>query len=108
MYILMITDLTWTLLHHEEAGEMNPLFARLLSTDEMLFVYIKLAANSVAALIVLYLRPRKPIISHILAWFGIIIYGVVVYLHWFVWNNLQHAEKVQNSILWDIMQKGGN
>ena len=38
MYVLMIIDLSWTLMHHEEAGEINPIFANLLSSREELFL----------------------------------------------------------------------
>jgi len=102
MYILMIVDLTWTLMHHEEAGELNPLFVRLLSDNEIMFVYLKLAANTIAAFVVIYLRPRRPWLSRILTIFGIIIYGIVVYLHWFVDQNLPHAEGI-DTWLWGIM-----
>lgn len=106
MYILMITDLTWTLAHHEEAGELNPLFAHLLSGDEVGFVYLKLIANTIAAFIVIYLRPRRPIVSRVLTIFGIIIYGVVVWLHWFVDFSIRHADEIESSQLWDLMQGG--
>jgi len=106
MYVLMITDLTWTLMHHEEAGELNPLFQGLLMRDEIMFVYLKLASNSAAAFIVIYLRRQRPWLSHVLTWFGIIIYGIVVYLHWLVWQNLGKAEELSNSPIWKIMQDG--
>ncbi|HDS30234.1 MAG TPA: hypothetical protein ENN67_04235 [Firmicutes bacterium] len=106
MYMLMITDLTWTLMHHEEAGEMNPIFARLLTDNEIAFVYIKLAANSVAAYVVVFLRHRHRILSHILALLGIVIYGIVVYLHWFVSVNLARAEQIEGAGLWNIIQGG--
>jgi hypothetical protein len=103
MYILMIIDLTWTLFHHEEAGELNPLFSRLLNHNEVLFVYLKLTANTIAALAVIYLVRRRPVLGHILAIFGIIIYGFVVFLHWLVDYNFAHAAQVQNNLLWSIM-----
>ncbi len=106
MYILMIVDLTWTLMHHEEAGELNPLFVRLLDDREVLFVYLKLLANTLAAFIVIYLRPRRPFASRLLAIFGIVIYGIVVYLHWFVDYANQHTMELQNSSLWGIMRGG--
>lgn len=104
MYVLMIIDLTWTLMHHEETGELNPLFERLLMDNETGFVYLKLAANSIAAFIVIYLRHRKPILSRILTIFGILIYGVVVYLHWVVWCNLKSAGEINDSLIWNFMQ----
>jgi hypothetical protein len=104
MYILMITDLTWTLMHHESAGEMNPLFARLLTDNEVAFVYIKLVANSVAAYAVVLLRRRHRLVSHLLAILGIIVYGIVVYLHWFVSVSIAHAEQLEDSGLWNLMQ----
>lgn len=100
----MIIDLTWTLMHHEEAGEMNPLFTRLLYDREVTFVYIKLIANTLAAFVVIYLRPRRPWVSRFLAIFGIIIYGIVVWLHWFVDQSLQHAEEIHDTWLWTLMQ----
>ena len=106
MYILMITDLVWTVLHHEEAGELNPIFERLLIGREVEFVYLKLGLNTVAALIVIYLRPRKKALSITLAIFGIIIYGIVVYLHWFVDAADRHAEVLQSGWLWNVMQGG--
>jgi len=106
MYILMIVDLAWTLMHHEEVGELNPVFTRLLMGNEVAFVYLKLAANTVAAFIVIYLRPRRPIVSRVLAIFGILIYGVVVWLHWFVDFSMAHADKLENSGLWNLMQGG--
>lgn len=106
MYILMIVDLVWTLAHHEEAGELNPLFARLLSGDEIGFIYLKLLANTIAAFIVIYLRPRHQILSRLLTIFGIVIYGVVVWLHWFVDYSIRHADEIEASQLWGIMQGG--
>lgn len=106
MYILMIADLTWTLVHHEEAGELNPLFTRLLLRNEIVFVYLKLAANTIAAFLVIILRQRRPLIGRLIAVFGIILYGFVVWLHWFVDYCFRHAEQVQDSVLWHIMQGG--
>ena len=106
MYILMIVDLTWTLMHHEEVGELNPIFTTLLSDNEIGFVYLKLVANTIAAFIVIYLRPRRPIVSRMLALFGIAIYGVVVWLHWFVDYSMNHAEEIENSAIWGIMHGG--
>ncbi len=106
MYMLMIIDLIWTLAHHEDAGELNPLFERLLYDKEILFVYIKLAANTTSALIVIYLRPRRPIISRVLTVFGILIYGFVVWLHWFVDDSLARAGEPQMNWLWSIIQGG--
>ena len=99
MYILMITDLVWTVLHHEEAGEMNPLFARLLDDKEIVFIYIKLIANTIATLVVIYLRPRRPWLSRLLVLVGIIVYGIVVYLHWFVDNASRYAEQINQHAL---------
>jgi len=104
MYILMITDLVWTLMHHEQAGEMNPIFARLLLSDEVRFVYLKLAANSLAAFAVIYLVRRRPVIGHLIAVFGIVIYGIVVWLHWFVDYSYANIEHVQNIPLWSLLQ----
>jgi drug/metabolite transporter superfamily protein YnfA len=104
MYILMITDLVWTLMHHERAGEMNPIFARLLLSDEVRFVYLKLAANSLAAFAVIYLVKRRPVIGHLIAIFGIIVYGAVVWLHWFVDYSYVNIEHVQNIPLWSLLQ----
>ncbi len=106
MYILMITDLTWTLMHHEEVGELNPLFARMLSDNEVTFVYMKLAANSIAAFIVIFLRRQHRILSHVLAALGIIVYGFVVWMHWFVYQCLLSAERAENSALWGYMTGG--
>jgi len=104
MYVLMIIDLTWTLMHHAEAGELNPLFSRLLLSNEIQFVYFKLAANTVAVFAVVYLQRVRPLVGHFLAFFGIMVYGFVVWLHWFVDFSLAHADKVQASGLWRIMQ----
>jgi hypothetical protein len=106
MYILMIVDLTWTVMHHEQAGEMNPLFSRLLLANEVLFVYLKIGLNSAAALAVIYMRPKHLILSRILTVFGIIIYAIVVYLHWFVDYSFQHAAELENSGLWGMIQGG--
>jgi len=106
MYVLMITDLTWTLLHHEEAGELNPLFSRLLSANEIKFVYYKLIANTAAAFAVLYLRQRRPMLGHVLAIFGIIIYGIVVWLHWLVDYSLAHADQAKDLPIWMFLPGG--
>lgn len=106
MYTLMIVDLTWTLMHHEEAGELNPLFTRLLLKNEVVFVYLKLAANTAAAFLVIILRHRRPLIGSLIAVLGILVYGFVVWLHWFVDYCFRHAEEVQNSTLWNLMQGG--
>ncbi|MCX6644936.1 MAG: DUF5658 family protein [bacterium] len=105
MYILMITDLVWTLMHHEEAGELNPLFAMLLDDKEIVFVYIKLIANTAAAFVVIYLRPRRPWLSRILTFIGIIVYAIVVYLHWFVDFASRYAEQVNQPALWHLLSK---
>lgn len=104
MYMLMIADLTWTLMHHDEAGELNPLFSRLLSHNEIQFVYLKLAANTVAAFAVIYLRQRLPLVGRVLAAFGILVYGAVVLLHLFVDYCLAHADRVHGSALWMIIR----
>jgi len=106
MYLLMITDLTWTIMHHEKAGELNPIFTRLLMKNEIGFVYLKLIANSIAAFTVIYLRARRPLLSRLLTLFGILIYGLVVYLHWFVdyCNSLSGTSA--HPLLWQIMQGG--
>ena len=106
MYLLMIIDLTWTLLHHSEAGELNPIFSRLLLDNEVQFVYLKLAANTAAALAVIFLLKLRPILGHILAIFGILVYGIVVYLHGFVDYSLANTDKVQGSYIWHLMQGG--
>ena len=103
MYVLMIIDLVWTLMHHEEAGELNPLFVRLLDDKEIAFVYIKLILNTTAAFVVIYLRPRRIWLSRILAFVGIIVYGIVVYLHWFVDYAARYAEQVNQTDLWRMM-----
>ena len=103
MYLLMIIDLTWTLMHHSQAGELNPLFSRLLSNNEVEFIYVKLAANSLAAFAVIYLEKLRPILGHVLAIFGILVYGIVVWLHWFVDYSYAHAAVVQNSAIWSMM-----
>jgi hypothetical protein len=107
MYLLMIADLTWTLLHHKEAGELNPIFSRLLSDNEVQFVYIKLAANSIATVAVVILQRLRPVLGHVLAIFGVLVYGTVVYLHAFVDYCLSHTEQVQGSYLWHLIQGGG-
>lgn len=104
MYILMITDLIWTLMHHEAAGELNPLFSRLLSDDEILFVYVKLIVNSIAAFAVILISEKRPVLGYILAIFGIIVYGSVVWLHWFVDRALASVPSFQNSPIWTFMQ----
>ncbi len=104
MYALMIIDLTWTLMHHEDAGELNPMFARLLLDKEVMFVYIKLIINTLAAFIVIYLRPKRRILSIMLSLFGILVYGTVVYLHWFVDQANKHADELQANWLWGVMQ----
>ncbi len=106
MYVLMIVDLTWTLMHHEKAGELNPLLAALLYSNEVMFVYLKLAANTIAALIVIYLRPRRPWLSRLLTLFGILIYGAVVWLHWVVDYSIQHAHEVHGSVIWEMISGG--
>jgi len=106
MYALMVIDLVWTLMHHDEAGELNPLFERLLLNREVAFVYFKLGLNTLAAFIVIYLRPRRLILSRALAIFGIIVYSIVVYLHWFVYAANDFAEDLQAGWLWNLLYGG--
>jgi hypothetical protein len=81
MYALMIFDLMMTLIHHEEAGELNPLFERLLTGEPVHFIYIKLLFNSLAAFGILILTKYRPIMGKFFTILGIIVYAIVAYLH---------------------------
>jgi len=104
MYSLMIIDLTWTLMHHEMAEELNPIFANLLMGREVVFIYVKLAANTAAAFIIIYLRKKRPILSRLLALFGIVVYTIVVFLHWFVDYVASHGDEIHNNPLWQYLK----
>ena len=91
-------------MHHEVAGELNPIFANLLYGKEIIFIYVKLGANTLAAFIVIYLRRKRPILSRVLTLFGILVYAVVVFLHWFVDYTVKHAGELQGSWLWEVMK----
>ena len=81
MYALMIFDLMMTLIYHEDAGELNPMFARILIGQPLYFIYLKLAFNSAAALGIVVLHKYKPILGQFFIILGIIIYGFVGYMH---------------------------
>ncbi len=81
MYALMIFDLMMTLMHHEQAGELNPMFAKILAGQPMIFIYLKLTFNSVAALGILILLKYRPFMGKMFAVMGMIIYAMVAYLH---------------------------
>ncbi|MBU1023934.1 hypothetical protein KKB99_06595 [bacterium] len=81
MYSLMIFDLMMTLMHHEQAGELNPMFQRILIGQPVAFVYLKLIINSIAALGILVLMKYRPTMGTIFTWMGISVYLCVAYLH---------------------------
>ena len=81
MYALMIFDLVMTLFHHEESGELNPLFQKLLTGEPVHFIYIKLAFNSIAAFGILILTKYRPSMGRFFTILGIVIYAIVAYLH---------------------------
>jgi len=86
MYALMIFDLLMTVVHHEEAGELNPLFTKILAGQPVHFIYIKLAFNSLAAFGILLITKLRPVLGTIFTILGIIIYLIVAYLHIEVWR----------------------
>ncbi len=81
MYALMVFDLMMTLMHHEQAGELNPMFAKILAGQPMAFIYLKLAFNTIAALGILLLLKHRPFMGKLFAFLGMIIYAFVAYLH---------------------------
>lgn len=91
MYALMIFDLMMTLMHHEQAGELNPIFAKILAGEPMIFIYLKLTFNSAAALGILILMKYRPIIGKFFAFAGMIVYAIVAYLHLEVYR-LNHGQ----------------
>ena len=82
MYFLMICDLLFTLFNYRDSEELNPFFRKLLYGGGALwFVYVKLMLNTGAAYAAIILRRHKPVLSIVLVILGIIIYGLVFYLH---------------------------
>ena len=77
----MIFDLMMTLMHHEQAGELNPLFEKLLAGEPLFFIYIKLAFNTFAALGILILMKHKPSMGLGFTILGLVVYFIVAYLH---------------------------
>ena len=81
MYAFMIFDLMMTLMHHEQAGELNPMFAKILAGQPMSFIFLKLAFNTTAALGILILMKYRPFMGKVFSLLGLIIYAFVAYLH---------------------------
>jgi hypothetical protein len=81
MYALMIFDLIMTLMHHEESGELNPLFKKLLIGQPFVFIYLKLAFNSIAAIGIIVLLKYRPLLGRICTYIGLVIYLFVAYIH---------------------------
>lgn len=81
MYAFMIFDLMMTLMHYEQAGELNPLFEHIIAGKPIEFVYIKLAFNSLAAIGILILMKYRPAMGKGFAIFGFLVYFVVAYIH---------------------------
>lgn len=81
MYALMVFDLMMTLMHHEQAGELNPMFAKILVGQPIAFIYLKLAFNTSAALGILILLKQRPLMGKVFAFLGLLIYAFVAYLH---------------------------
>jgi hypothetical protein len=81
MYAFMIFDLMMTLMHYDQAGELNPLFEHIIAGRPVEFIYIKLAFNSLAALGILILMQYRPTMGKFFAVFGFLVYFVVAYIH---------------------------
>ena len=96
----MIFDLMMTLMHHEQAGELNPMFAKILAGKPMIFIYLKLTFNSVAALGILILMKYRPFMGKFFAFTGLIIYAIVAYLHLEVYR-VNHG---QSPLLADVVR----
>ena len=90
-YALMLNDLIMTLVNSPNAGELNPVWMRVLETNATEFIYAKILVSIALALGLLVLqrvRPRVGLISTILT---IVVYAGVAYIHVEVnrANNLQ-------------------
>jgi len=81
MYALMIFDLMMTLCIMSRPVKLNPMFAKILAGQPMIFIYLKLTFNSVAALGILILLKYRPFMGKLFAFIGMIIYALVAYLH---------------------------
>lgn len=82
MYFLMLCDLLFTFFNYRESEELNPIFKKLLyGGGQAWFIYIKLIMNTLAAYAIILIRKYKRPLSIALAILGIIVYGVVFYLH---------------------------
>jgi hypothetical protein len=81
MYVFMIFDLMMTVMHYEQAGELNPMFEHILAGRPIEFIYIKLAFNSLAALGILILMKYRPRMGRGFAIFGLVVYFLVAYIH---------------------------
>jgi hypothetical protein len=82
LYSLMICDLLFTFFNYREADELNPLFRKLLyGGGHHWFIYVKLTMNTAAVYAIMLLRKYRRTLSVVLTIVGIVIYGVVFYLH---------------------------
>jgi hypothetical protein len=82
MYFLMICDLLFTLFNYQDSDELNPIFRKLLyGGGAHWFIYVKLMLNTGAAYAIIILRKHRRLLSIVLTIVGIIIYGIVFYLH---------------------------
>ena len=88
-YALMLVDAIMTILVHEEAGELNPLFARLLAYDELRFIYAKLAVSLSLALGLLVLNNARPAVGRLLTFLTMGVYLLVAYVHLEVYRSIQ-------------------
>ncbi|MEO7995449.1 MAG: DUF5658 family protein [bacterium] len=85
-YALMLHDLIMTLLVHEDAGELNPLWVQSLDYDSTAFIYGKIAISAAIALGLLWLYKVRPTTGQWLTILAVVVYGLVGYIHWEVWR----------------------
>jgi|GEM_PF-5223373 len=80
-YSLMLVDAVMTLLVHEEAGELNPLWVQALEYDSTRFIYGKILVSVALSLGLLTLWRLKPETGRMATLLAILVYGSVAYLH---------------------------
>ena len=89
-FALMIVDTTMTLVVHQDVGELNPIFARLLAYDETRFIYAKIAVSISLAMGLLILNNVRPLIGKALTILAVFTYLGVAYIHLEVYRSVNH------------------
>lgn len=80
-YSLMLVDAAMTLVVHEEAGELNPLWVQALEYDSTRFIYAKILVSVAISLGLLTVWRVKPETGRLATLLAILVYGSVAYLH---------------------------